>query len=112
LVQLASTASRSNVRDDRDTPLKAGRDDDGYSGDLGWLKTGIFFRRGLDRANQFDGKGEFFLNAHSEPGSLAGSEAGFDVIARSDLFAVARRAIYPPQLDQRRQKRRRFHGGG
>jgi hypothetical protein len=62
---LASIASRSNVRDDRDTPLKAGRDGCGYRGDLGERETEIFLRGGLDRANQIDRKGEFFLNEHS-----------------------------------------------
>jgi hypothetical protein len=39
---LASTASRSNVRDDRETPLRSGRDGAIYAGDLGLKKTEIF----------------------------------------------------------------------
>ena len=38
-----------NVRDDRDTPLCAGRDGGGYKSDLGRERTGIFLRKGLDR---------------------------------------------------------------
>jgi hypothetical protein len=45
----ASTASPPNVRDDRDTPLCAGRDGGSYKGDLVFRKTRIFLRKGLDR---------------------------------------------------------------
>ncbi len=45
----ASTASRSYVRDDRETPLMSGRDDMRYKCDLGCTETGIFFARGMDR---------------------------------------------------------------
>jgi hypothetical protein len=45
---LASTASRSNVRDDRETPLCVGRDGERYAGDLGRKGIKIFLRKGLD----------------------------------------------------------------
>jgi hypothetical protein len=44
----ASTASRSYVRDDRDTPLCVGRDGGSCRCDLGGVETGIFLQRGLD----------------------------------------------------------------
>jgi hypothetical protein len=44
----ASTASRANVRDDRDTPLSRARDGGGYRSDLGTARTGIFLLKGLD----------------------------------------------------------------
>jgi hypothetical protein len=50
----ASTASHPNVRDDRDTPLVAGRDGDRFRSDLGWRRREIFLRMGLDgKANQW-----------------------------------------------------------
>jgi hypothetical protein len=49
LAQLASIASRPYVRDDRETPLCVGRDDERYAGDLGQKGTGIFLQGGLDR---------------------------------------------------------------
>jgi hypothetical protein len=45
----ASTAPPPNVRDDRDTPLCAGRDGGSYKTDLGVRKTRIFLQKGLDR---------------------------------------------------------------
>ena len=45
---LASTASRSNVRDDRETPLCVGRDGKTYAGDLGQKGMEIFLQKGLD----------------------------------------------------------------
>ena len=45
----ASTASRTNVRDDRDTPLLPRRDGANITTDLGFGKSEIFFARGLDR---------------------------------------------------------------
>jgi hypothetical protein len=47
--RLASTASRTYVRDDRETPLLCGRDGEVYKPDLGILKTRIFLSEGLDR---------------------------------------------------------------
>src|SRR5229473_1694490 len=44
----ASTASRSNVRDDRETPLCVGRDGGSSRVDLGRRRSGIFFAEGLD----------------------------------------------------------------
>src|SRR5216684_641321 len=44
----ASTASRSNVRDDRETPLCVGRDGASSRVDLGSRRSGIFFAEGLD----------------------------------------------------------------
>jgi len=44
---LASTASRSNVRDDRETPL-CGTGRRGFRSDLGRARTEIFFEKGLD----------------------------------------------------------------
>jgi hypothetical protein len=51
---LASTASRSNVRDDRETPLCVGRDGWGYAGDLRQKGTKIFLPTGLDDPNHLD----------------------------------------------------------
>jgi len=48
-VAVASTASRSNVRDDRETPLSVGRDSGKYGGDLREARSEIFFWEGLDR---------------------------------------------------------------
>jgi hypothetical protein len=45
---LASIASRSNVRDDRDTPLCVGRDGERCRSDLGEKNTRIFLQEGLD----------------------------------------------------------------
>jgi hypothetical protein len=45
----ASTASRSYVRDDRETPLCVGRDVGSCRDDLGLRGSGIFLRRGMDR---------------------------------------------------------------
>jgi hypothetical protein len=45
----ASTASRSYVRDDRETPLCVGRDGGSSKDDLGRLRSEIFFAEGLDR---------------------------------------------------------------
>jgi len=44
----ASTASRPALMTLRNAP-RPGRDGDGYSGDLGFGKTEIFFAKGLDR---------------------------------------------------------------
>jgi hypothetical protein len=49
----ASTASRLDVRDDRETPLCAGRDGERYAGDLGQKGMEIFLQRGLDRQITF-----------------------------------------------------------
>ena len=38
-----------NVRDDRDTPLFSGRDDENCKFDLGQSRSGIFLREGVDR---------------------------------------------------------------
>jgi hypothetical protein len=46
---VASTASHPNVRDDRDTPLVAGRDSAKSRDDLGQMKTEIFLQTGLDK---------------------------------------------------------------
>ena len=43
-----STASRPNVRDDREAPLLWERDGD-YKADLRFRKIRIFFQKGLDR---------------------------------------------------------------
>jgi hypothetical protein len=43
-----------NVRDDRDTPLCAGRDGAGYRIDLGESRTEMFFEMGLDSPNHID----------------------------------------------------------
>ena len=50
LVRCAAHVHRipPRVRDDRETPLCAGRDGVGYVGDLGQKGTKIFLRRGLD----------------------------------------------------------------
>jgi hypothetical protein len=45
-----------------------GRDGCGHRADLRETETGIFFTRGLDRANQLDFAGEFFLCAQRESG--------------------------------------------
>jgi|ERR1700760_3397053 hypothetical protein len=54
----ASTASRSNVRDDGQRPSLPEQDGDGYSGDLRFRKTRIFFQMGIDTlaAKQPDGQ--------------------------------------------------------
>src|SRR3954452_17980954 len=44
----ASTASRANVRDDRETPLCVGRDGASCRVDLGCWRSRIFFATGLD----------------------------------------------------------------
>jgi hypothetical protein len=44
-----STASRLNVRDDREPPLLRGRDGANITTDLGFGKSEIFLRKGLDR---------------------------------------------------------------
>jgi hypothetical protein len=46
---VASTTSRTNVRDDRDTPLLWARDGGHFSFDLPDGLSGIFFRETLDR---------------------------------------------------------------
>ena len=46
--------SEPNVRDDRDTPLLAGRNAAGCSADLGVERRGLFLLRWLDRANHVD----------------------------------------------------------
>jgi hypothetical protein len=38
-----------HVRDDRETPLRVGRDGEGYKADLAFRKTRIFLQKGLDR---------------------------------------------------------------
>jgi hypothetical protein len=57
-MHIASIASRTNVRDDRETPLlsEAGRAD--YRGDLRETRSEIFFASGLDKdfKNFPDGK--------------------------------------------------------
>ena len=45
LTQTASTASRPAFRDDRERP-SVGRDGEGYAGDLGEKRSGIFLRMG------------------------------------------------------------------
>jgi hypothetical protein len=50
----ASTASRPNVRDDGQRPSPWGRDGEAYSSDLPDGRSGIFFARGLDRANHVE----------------------------------------------------------
>ena len=47
LTQTASTASRPAFRDDRERP-SVGRDGEGYAGDLGEKRSGIFLRKGMD----------------------------------------------------------------
>jgi hypothetical protein len=47
-----------NVRDDRDTPLCAGRDGEGLSGDLGPAGRRIFLMEALDRWNRIELVGE------------------------------------------------------
>jgi hypothetical protein len=56
--------SLPNVRDDRDTPLLAGRNGRGCRADLGAGRRSIFSRRGLDGANQVDCVGEISAIAH------------------------------------------------
>jgi hypothetical protein len=71
-----------NVRDDRETPLCAGRDGERYAGDLGQKETEIFLQRGLDDPNQIERKGEFSFTAqglHSNVGQVLieiGSDRG------------------------------------
>jgi hypothetical protein len=52
--QLTSIASRPYLRDDRETPLCAGRDDENMQ--VSWVKSEAeyFCEGGLDRANQLD----------------------------------------------------------
>jgi hypothetical protein len=59
----ASTASRSNVRDDRETPLCVGRDGGSLRGDLGKSRSGIFLRGDLDDPNQLEIAHEFSVLA-------------------------------------------------
>jgi hypothetical protein len=66
-----------NVRDDRETPLCVGRDGGGYSGDLGLTGTGMFFRSGLDRANQLDPVEESSFLAQGAQGIAAVAHAGW-----------------------------------
>jgi hypothetical protein len=54
----------THVRDDRDTPLLAGRNGLTCRGDLGAERRSIFLRRGLDGANHADRIGEISLVAH------------------------------------------------
>jgi hypothetical protein len=54
----------THVRDDRDTPLLAGRNGRGCRADLGAGRRSIFLKRGLDGANHFDRAQEFRLIAH------------------------------------------------
>jgi hypothetical protein len=54
----ASTASRTNVCDDRETPLLVGARWNGCSAVLGRSRSRIFFDDRLDRANQFEMSGE------------------------------------------------------
>ena len=61
----ASTASRLTSVTIAKRPLCAGRDGEGYVGDLGQMGTEIFLRRGLDRWNRIEPKGEFSLCRHS-----------------------------------------------
>jgi hypothetical protein len=42
-----------NVRDDRETPLRAGRDGERYAGDLRLKGMKIFLKKGLDRQITF-----------------------------------------------------------
>jgi hypothetical protein len=63
--QLASIASLPYVRDDRETPLCVGRDDERGRSDLGEKGTEIFLQKGLDDPNQLERKGEFSLCRHS-----------------------------------------------
>src|SRR5829696_3660247 len=54
----------THVRDDRDTPLLAGRNGLTCRGDLGAGRRSIFLRRWLDGANHADRIGEISLVAH------------------------------------------------
>jgi len=54
----------THVRDDRDTPLLAGRNGLTCRGDLGAGRRSIFLRLGLDGANQIDWVEEIRLIAH------------------------------------------------
>jgi hypothetical protein len=48
-----------NVRDDRETPLCVGRDGGSSRVDLGFSRSRIFFRKGLDHPNHLDPAREF-----------------------------------------------------
>jgi hypothetical protein len=68
----ASTAFRPNVRDDRDTPLLAGRNGRGCKTDLGSARRSIFLRRGLDGANQVDWVEKISANGNCLVGIFVG----------------------------------------
>jgi hypothetical protein len=73
LQRAASTASRANVRDDRETPL-CGRD--GSDIDLIWAnREAIYFR--LDRANQLDPVEEISRTAHAADWPKGSARSGF-----------------------------------
>jgi hypothetical protein len=59
----ASTTSRPNVRDDGQRPSPWGRDGEAYSSDLPDALSGIFFWRGLDRANHVESAREIAVLA-------------------------------------------------
>jgi len=61
----ASTAFQPNARDDRETPLMRDRMARACSYDLPDEQSGIFFARGLDRANQLDVVAENRRYAHA-----------------------------------------------
>src|SRR3984957_9638635 len=61
----ASIASPPYVRDDRETPLCAGRDGERYAGDLRRKGMKIFLRRGLDDPNQIDPVQQIALSAQA-----------------------------------------------
>jgi hypothetical protein len=70
---LVSNAARVHriptyVRDDRETPLRVGRDGERCRRDLGQMGIGIFLQRGLDDPNQIDPVQQITLSAQ---GSLA-----------------------------------------
>jgi hypothetical protein len=56
-----------NVRDDRDTPLCAGRDGGGYRSDLGQEETGIFLQTGLDTRRAQQPVGQISSVARMQP---------------------------------------------
>ena len=59
------------VRDDRETPLRVGRDGERYRSDLGQTGTEIFLRRGLDWANQLDASRQIRFSARIDNPRLA-----------------------------------------
>ena len=81
----------THVRDDRDTPLLAGRNGLTCRGDLGEERRSLFLRRRLDGANHADRIGEISLVAHRPLGSLP---TGASPVAGTMSMEALRR-IYP-----------------